>query len=93
MLILLLSSLFFLYGPPFVPLWYSQPVAAEQIAPKVFIWVFPVLASVVLVLSLFFGRKTELEHDRYLARLSLWSGLVLFLFLLIAQIRILKIIL
>lgn len=91
--VLLMSSLFFLFGPPFLPLWYSQTVEAEQLAPKLFIWVFPGVASVILILSLFFGRKTDLEHERYLARLSLWSGLVLLGFLVLAQLRILKIIL
>lgn len=88
-----MSSLFYLYGPPFFPVWYSRTVEAEQLAPKVFIWVFPSVATVILILSLFFGRKTDLEHERYLAKLSLWSGLILFLFLLVAQLRILKIIL
>jgi hypothetical protein len=91
--VLLMSSLFFLYGPPFFPVWYSRTVEAEQLAPKVFIWVFPSVATVILVLSLLFGRKTDLEQERYLAKLSLWSGLILFAFLLIAQLRILKIIL
>ena len=90
---LLLSALFYLYGPPFVPLWYSLTVTTEQLAPKAYIWVFPAISAVVTVLSLWQGRRSQLEHERYLARLSLLSGLVLMVLLLIAQLRILKIIL
>ena len=90
---LLVSALLYLFGPPFIPLWYSLPLPAEQLAPKIFVWVFPGLSAVAMILSLWQGRRADLEHERYLARLSLLSGLVLLIFLLIAQLRITKIIL
>lgn len=90
---LLLSSLFYLYGPPFIPLWYSLAVETDQIAPKIFIWVFPVISALILIVSLWNGRCTTMEHERYIARLSLLSGLVLMALLLISQFRILKIVL
>lgn len=90
---LLLSALVFLFGPPLVPLWYSLPLAREQLAASEYVWVFPGLSAVITLMSLWQGRKSDLEHERYLARLSLISGLALMVFLLLAQIRILKIIL
>lgn len=90
---LLLSALFFLFGPSYLPLWYSLPLPAEQLAPKIYVWVFPGLSAVITLLSLWQGRRTDLDHERYLARLSLLSGLALMVCLLIAQIRIMKIIL
>jgi hypothetical protein len=90
---LLISGLFFIFGPPFIPLWYTVPLAAEQLADRMFIWVFPALSFVILILSLWQGRRTNMEHERYLARLSLISGLILMVFLLVAELRILKIIL
>ncbi len=90
---LLLSALAYMFGPPLVPLWYSLPLEPEQLSPSEYIWVFPALSATVMILSLWQGRRSDLEHERYVARLSFISGLALMVFLLIAQLRILKIIL
>lgn len=90
---LLLSALLFIFGPPLIPLWYSLTLPVEQLAPKIAAWTFPGLGAVITILSLWQARRTDFDHNRYLARLSLISGLVLLIFLLIAQLRIIKIIL
>lgn len=90
---LLLSSLFYIYGPLYLPLWYSLTIASDQLAPRYYIWVFPLINTIILMFSLWYGRHTDLDHERYIARLSLLTGLVLMILLLIAQLRIIKIIL
>lgn len=90
---LVLSALFYLYGPPVIPLWYSLNILEQRLAPSYYIWVFPAMSTVILLISLFNGRRTNLEHERYLARLSLLTGLALQFLILIAQLRIIKIIL
>jgi hypothetical protein len=90
---LLLSAILYLFGPPLIPLWYSLPSPAEQLAPKVYFWVFPILSVLVAILAIWQGRKSNLEHSFYLSRLAFVSGLVLLALLLIAQVRIMKVIL
>ena len=90
---LLLSALVFMFGPPLIPLWYSLPLLREQLASSEYVWVFPAVSATITLVSLWQGRRSDLEHERYLARLSLISGLALMVILLIAQLRIIKIIL
>lgn len=92
-LILTLTALMYIFGPPYLPLWYSLTVPQEQLASKAFVWIFPGLSTLIMLIGLWSGRRTDLEHERYLARLSLICGLVLMFLLLLAQLRILKIVL
>ena len=92
-LIFLFSSVLAFFGPPVLPLWYSITLSEEQLAPRIFAFSIPVLASGITVFSLWFGRKTHLEHEHYLATISLWSGACLLTLLLIAVLRIVKVVL
>ncbi len=85
-------SLWF-FGPPFLPLWLSLVEPSEQLAPKIAIWVFPAITTPLYFLTLWFSRKNSLEHEEYLATLSLWSGIILLSLFLFAIIRIMKVIL
>lgn len=90
---LLMSALFYLYGPLYAPLWYSLTVKSDQIATREWMWVFPGISTLILFVSLWTGRRSNLEHERFLARFSLLAGLALMVLLLIAQLRIIKIVL
>lgn len=87
------SAALWVWGPPQLPLWYSLVTPAEQLAPKHFLAALPGLSAVTLLITLWFGRKTQLEHEQYLALLSLWTGIFLQAFLLIGLVRIMKIVL
>jgi hypothetical protein len=66
---------------------------AEQLAPKIFIFVIPATTSILYLLTLFFSRRSALEHEEYLATLSLWSGIILLSLFLLVALRIIKVVL
>lgn len=86
-----LSLLLFFFGPPFLPLWYSLAVVEEQLASREWVFSLPLLAFFILLVSLWFGRHTALDHERYVAAISLWSGISLLALLLLALLRIIKV--
>lgn len=81
------------FGPPFVPLWYSLTVSEEQLAPRLWTLAIPGLSGAIALVSLWFGRHTALEHESYVATISLWSGAGLLSFLLLAFLRIIWVVL
>ena len=83
---LLAGAIFFL-GPPLLPLWYSLVEPAEQLAPRLWVIAAPAVAWAMALVFWILGRKTELDHERYLALLALWSGIILQALLLFALIR------
>lgn len=87
------SLLLWVFGPPYLPLWMSLVEPAEQLAPKIFIFVVPVTTSILYFLTLFFSRRSALDHEEYLATLSLWSGIILLSLFLLAILRITKVLL
>lgn len=87
-----LAFLLYFFGPPFLPLWYTLVEPAEQLAPNLFILTIPLLALAILVVSMWYGRRSDLDHEDFLAANALWSGSALLVLLLIALIRIIKII-
>jgi hypothetical protein len=87
------SLLLWIFGPPYIPLWMSVVEPAEQLAPKVAIFIIPIVASFLFFLTLFFARKSALEHEEYLATLSLWSGIILHGLFLLSVLRIMKVLL
>ncbi len=89
----LFSGLLYLFGPEYIPLWYSLVESSEQLAPRIAIGVMPGLALGIVILALWYGRRTKLEHEEYLASISLWSGNILLAFLLLALLRIMKVVL
>jgi hypothetical protein len=74
----------FLWGPPMMPLWYSLIVAADELATKQWLWVPIAVTWGMSLLTLWFSRSTALEHEDYIAVLSLYSGVVSQLLLLLA---------
>lgn len=82
-----------LFGPPFLPLWYSLTVSEEQLAPRLWVLSIPGLALAIAAGSLWFGRHTQLEHEAYVASISLWSGGALLFFLGLAFLRIIWVVL
>lgn len=87
------STLLYLFGPSYVPLWYSLVEPSEQLAPRLYVLTIPALAGAITLLTLWYGRRTQLGHEEYLATLSLWSGNILLFLLIIALLRIMKVIL
>lgn len=92
-ILLLFASLLYLFGPPLLPLWYSLVVPEEQLAIREYVFIFPGVGASIVLLSLWFGRKSDLEHEEYLATLSLWGGCVLLFLLLVSLLRIIKVVL
>jgi len=89
----ILSGLLYFFGPQYIPMWYSLVEPTEQLAQREFIAVIPGLAAAITLISLWYGRRTKLEHEEYLAGIALWSGNILLGFLGIALLRIMKVIL
>lgn len=87
------SLLLWIFGPPYIPLWLSLVEPAEQLAPKVLIFIIPIISSILFFLTLLFSRKSALDHEEYLATLSLWSGIILLTLFLVAVLRIMKVLL
>lgn len=89
----LISIALFFFGPPQIPLWYTLTLPQEQLASREWSLAVAGLAWLIALSSLWFGRQTKLEHERYVAGLSLWSGISLLGLLFVALARILKVIL
>lgn len=87
------ATLLWIFGPPYIPLWLSLVEPAEQLAPKIFIFIIPIITSFLFFLTLFFSRKSALDHEEYLATLSLWSGIILHALFLLSILRIMKVLL
>lgn len=83
----LLSGAIFFLGPPLLPLWYSLVEPADQLAPRFWVVTAPATAWAMAFVFWVLGRKTELDHERYLALLALWSGVILQALLFFALIR------
>lgn len=90
--IILLSILLFLYGPTTIPLWYSLVQPEEQLAPNWALGTIVGLSTFFLFTGLWWGRKTDLEHEQYLATMTWWSVMFLQGLLLLSLIRIVKVI-
>lgn len=89
----LCTAVLWFWGPPVLPLWYSLVTPAEQLAPHIMLLSLPALSGGLLLTTFWFGRKSSLEHEQYLATIGWWSGIALQAFLLLALLRIMKIIL
>ncbi len=89
----ILSSLLYLFGPNYLPLWYSLVEPSEQLAPRISIFAIPAVAGAITLLTLWYGRRTQLDHEEYLASISLWGGNILLFLLEIALLRIMKVVL
>ncbi len=92
-LLIAIGGMIAFFGPPTLPLWYSLTVSEEQLAPRWWILVIPGLAVLITAISLWFGRHTDLEHESYVAAISIWSGLILLSLLSLATFRILWVVL
>lgn len=88
-----LSAGLYSFGPPLVPLWYSLVVPAEQLAPSIWLGTLPALGLGIAIITTWHSRRTSLEHSEFLSRVSLWSGIILLGFLLVALARVMKVIL
>lgn len=88
-----LSAGLYFFGPPLVPLWYSLVVPSEQLAPSLWLASFPALSGSIALIATWHSRRTALEHSEFLARVSIWGGIMILGFLLVALIRIMKVIL
>lgn len=78
---------------PQLPLWYSLVEPAEQLAELPWLAAPALLATGILFTSLLYARRTDIEHEEYLAKLSLWGGVVLLSFLVLSLLRLTKILL
>lgn len=87
------SALLFWLGPANIPVWYSLVQPEEQLAPSWAVASLPILSTVFLFFGFLFGRKTDLEHELYLASVNWWSQVLLQSLLLLSVIRILKVVL
>lgn len=87
------TALLFVFGPNTVPLWYSLVQPQEQLVPNWALVSLPIVSSLLLVSGLWFGRRTDLEHEQYLASMQWWSVCFLQSFLLLALLRIVKVVL
>lgn len=87
------SGLLFWFGPPHLPLWSSLTQPDEQLAPSWGIVSIPLLSTFFLIVGLWYGRKTDLDHENYLAGLNWWAICLLQGLLLLALLRIAKVVL
>lgn len=61
---------YFLFGPPTIPIWYSHALAKNQLSGKVFLFVFPLAASLITIIHGFTLRRST-ALDLYEKRLIL----------------------
>lgn len=88
-----LSGLLYWIGPTTLPLWYSLTQFTDQLAPSWAVVSFAALSTWILVIGFLYGRVTDLEHENYLAHLNWWAVCFLQGMLLLALLRIMKVIL
>lgn len=91
--IIVVSCLIYFYGPLNVPLWYSLVQSEEQLAPNWALSSVVGLSTFFLLTGLWWGRKTDLEHEQYLATMTWWSVMFLQGLLFLSLLRIAKVIL
>lgn len=84
MLLLALVGFFFLL-PPTIPLWYSLVRLEDQMAPKIFVFVFPTLGFLFLLIDRLFHKP--LRGYETAARILALGAETSIIFLLISLIR------
>lgn len=88
-----LCGLLYWIGPTTVPLWYSRTQITDQLAPSWAIFSIAGLSTLLTFIGFLFGRSTDLEHEKYLASLNWWAIIFLQGLLLLALLRIMKVVL
>jgi hypothetical protein len=91
--ICVLSAVLFWIGPTTLPLWYSLTQFSEQLAPSWAIASVAGLSTFFVIIGFIFGRTTDLDHEAYLANINWWSVVMLQGLLLMALLRIIKVVL
>lgn len=91
--ICVLCALLFWIGPTTLPLWYSLTQFSEQLAPSWAIVSLAGLSTFIVMVGFAFGRTTDLDHEAYLANINWWSVVMLQGLLLLALVRIIKVVL
>ena len=82
-------GIFFIFKrslPPQLPLWYSRPWGEDQLAEPIQLILISVLALIVGVLTLFFGKKVI--KDEILRIMTLATGIVIQIILFLGLVRI-----
>ena len=86
-LIAIISIIGFLILQPEVPLWYSLPRLTQHLAPKVWLFLFPVISILLNVIHFSLMRFFQ-TYEAVLLSLFAWTTVVLQLLLGLALVRI-----
>lgn len=74
--------------PPELPLYYSRPWGDEQIAPRIFVGIFPLISIVFLILNTLLSRMF-FYTEHLLSTVLLWSAMLVVILSSIGLIKIL----
>jgi len=78
--------------PAAIPLYYSRPWGANQLAPQIFIFLIPAISLAFLLLNLAFSLTFLKKNERFLARTGAAFSLSFSLLGLITLLKIISII-
>jgi hypothetical protein len=86
-LLLLISTIYFIIAQPVIPIFYTLARPAQQLAPKVWLFLFPGLSLLFNVSHLIVVRLLK-EQDEVLTTLLAWVGVAFQVLLSLALLRI-----
>lgn len=87
LLLMVATSIYFFIGPPEVPLFYSLARPEQQLTPKAFIFILPVVSGLFIFLHVVLIKILH-EYDALLLALFAWVTVIIQVLLTIAFIRI-----
>ncbi len=89
--ITLLASIFYFIAQPIIPILYSLPRPEQALAPKLWIFVFPVMSLVLSIVHIILiGRFKDL--DEFILKMFAWVTVFMQLFIAALLVRIIYII-
>lgn len=75
-----LAAVFYHYLPPVIPLWGSVLERADRLAPRIMIFLLPIIASIINIIHagvIYFGRKSEVTLLRIFGFFTVFIQLLL----------------
>lgn len=89
--ITLLASIFYFIAQPVIPILYSLPRPEQALAPKLWIFVFPVISLVLSIVHIILIGKFK-DLDEFILKMFAWVTVFLQLFIAAVLVRIIYII-
>lgn len=85
-----ISSVFFVFAQPLLPVFYSLALPEQQLVPKLWIFIIPAISLCVTLIHVLILRTLS-NYDRTIQRLFVWITAVLQVLLLLSVLRIIYI--